>query len=60
MREMTLAELAARDGQAAVAAALGCTQGAVCQAIKSGRDVRVRLRRGVPVEAYEVRPFPAK
>lgn len=55
--KVALPDFALEHGQNNAAKALGVTQGAICRAIKSGRNIQVTIENGV-VKAEELRPFP--
>lgn len=62
INEYTIKEFLSKHkcSQAGLAEMLGVNQSAVHQMIKNDRDIRVKVADGVVVEAYEVRPIPAK
>ncbi len=57
MREMTLQKyLSEGRTQGEVAAALGCTQGAIWQMLRDERDIRVVLQDDGSITAHEIKP----
>lgn len=59
MNQISLSELAAQIGQAAVAEALGVTPAAVHKAIRLGRQIIVSVHDDGSYTAQELRSFPS-
>ncbi|MFU5113255.1 Cro/CI family transcriptional regulator [Pseudomonas aeruginosa] len=59
MVKKPLAELVATNGQAAMAAALGCSAAAISKAISVGRDILVTCHEDGTYSAEEVKAFPS-
>lgn len=59
MKQISLSELAAKIGQAAVAEAFGITPAAVHKAIRLGRQIMVSVHDDGSYTAQELRPFPS-
>lgn len=59
MNQISLSELAAKIGQAAVAEAFGVTPAAVHKAIRLGRKIIVSVHDDGSYTAEELRPFPS-
>ncbi|CAH0127966.1 hypothetical protein SRABI111_00137 [Pseudomonas carnis] len=59
MNQISLSELAAKIGQAAVAEVFGITPAAVHKAIKLGRHIIVSVHEDGSYTAQELRPFPS-
>ena len=56
MTEITLKDFLKTHTQQEAANAIGCTQGAVWQMLRAGRDIRFRAnKKGVPVSYYEIK-----
>ncbi|HBO7446408.1 TPA: Cro/Cl family transcriptional regulator [Pseudomonas aeruginosa] len=60
MVKKPLAELVAMNGQAAMAAALGCSAAAISKAISVGRDILVTCHEDGTYSAEEIKPFPTQ
>lgn len=58
MKPIPLSDFVAKVGQTQAAKELGMTQGAMCKALQSGREIYVEKRKG-GLFAYEVKPFPS-
>ena len=59
MNQISLSELAAQIGQAAVAEAFGVTPAAVHKAIRLNRQIVVSVHEDGSYTAQELRPFPS-
>ena len=57
--KVSLASFAADRGQVEAARALGITQGSLCKALHSGREIYVTPHKDGTCEAHELRPFPS-
>lgn len=60
MKQITLPELVAEEGQSAVAKALGVSPPAIAKAISAGREIIVTVHPDGSCEAHELRPFPSQ
>lgn len=60
MNPITLNDLVAQRGQAAVAEAFGVSPAAIHKALRSGRKIVVTIHEDGSYRGEEVRPFPAQ